>query len=120
MGECVAAPNVLVLTLQPDEGFALCVDIKRPGEPFQIQTLPFHFLYEEAFGPLPDGYQTLLLDVLTGDQTLFVHADEAEPYAAGTWGPDEAVELPARDGHTWHGPVDVREFHERATHPHSR
>ena len=124
LGGCETHPNALVLTLQPDEGFALCVDVKVPAEPFALQTLPLHFNYKEAFGEIPDAYQTLLLDVLTGDQTLFVHDDETEAswrlytplveqkfpvssYASGTWGPAEANQLLARDGHSWHGPVDV-------------
>lgn len=131
MGECETRPNVLFLTLQPDEGFALCVDIKVPGEPFSLQTFPLHFLYKEAFGTIPDAYQTLLLDVLTGDQTLFVHADEADVswrlfapllerspdihrYAAGAWGPVAADNLLDRNGHHWHAPVDTAELHERA------
>ncbi len=114
--------NVLYLSLQPDEGFALCVDVKVPGEPFELRTLPLDFFYREAFGPIPDAYQTLLLDALTGDQTLFVHAEEAEAswelfdpltsgerrvhlYRAGTWGPDAADELLARDGRKWLEPV---------------
>ncbi len=124
LGGCETHPNALVLTLQPDEGFALCVDVKVPAEPFALRTLPLRFHYKEAFGEIPDAYQTLLLDVLTGDQTLFVHADETEaswrlytplveqkrpvsPYASGAWGPAEADQLLARDGHSWHGPVDV-------------
>jgi len=122
MGVCETHPNILYLTLQPDEGFALLVDVKVPGEPFQLRTLPLDFFYREAFGSIPDAYQTLLLDVLSGDQTLFVHADEAEIswklfeplldserrthlYRAGTWGPEAADELLARDGHHWLEPV---------------
>ncbi len=122
MGVRQTNSNVLYLTLQPDEGFALMVDVKVPGEPFELATLPLDFFYRQVFGPIPDAYQTLLLDVLTGDQTLFVHADEAEAswarfepllegerpvhlYRAGTWGPDEADALLARAGHTWREPV---------------
>jgi glucose-6-phosphate 1-dehydrogenase len=118
LGGCEMRPNVLLLTLQPDEGFALRIDVKAPGEPFRLQPLPLHFHYHEAFGAIPDAYETLLLDVLKGDQTLFVHADETEaawqlyaplldrrvepvPYAAGTWGPPEAEALLERDGHRW-------------------
>jgi glucose-6-phosphate 1-dehydrogenase len=117
-GACKIHGNRLFLTLQPDEGFALYFDVKKPGEQMELQTLPLHFHYKEAFGDLPDAYQTLLHDVLTGDQTLFVHADEAEaswalfdlpasrrppaaPYTAGTWGPAEADALLARRGHRW-------------------
>jgi glucose-6-phosphate 1-dehydrogenase len=104
--------NTLLLTLQPDEGFSLYFDVKAPGEPFQIRRLPLHFNYDQEFARIPEAYQTLLLDILVGDQTLFVHADEVEaswalyaplldgrravhPYAAGTWGPDVAADVVA-------------------------
>jgi glucose-6-phosphate 1-dehydrogenase len=100
--------NTLVITLQPNEGFRLYFDVKAPGEPFRLERLTLHFNYEEEFKFLPEAYQTLLLDVMRGDQTLFVHGDEVEtswrmyspllnrperphPYAAGTWGPPEAA-----------------------------
>ncbi|NIM52085.1 MAG: glucose-6-phosphate dehydrogenase [Gemmatimonadales bacterium] len=124
LGGCDTNSNVLVLTLQPDEGFALCFDVKEPATPFRLRTLPLHFHYREAFGEIPDAYQTLLLDTLTGDQTLFVHGDEAEAswrlygtlldqkprvhsYPAGSWGPVEADRLLGGGGDAWHGPVDV-------------
>jgi glucose-6-phosphate 1-dehydrogenase len=107
---CEPHSNVLAITLQPDEGFALCFEVKRPGEPFDLDTQTLGFRYAEAFGPLPDAYHTLLLDVMKGDQTLFVHADEVEaswklyqplldhklevrPYPAGSWGPPQADAL---------------------------
>ncbi len=97
--------NVLVITLQPDEGFDLSFEVKSPGDRFALQTQHMDFRYAEAFGaPLAAGYETLLRDVVQGDLTLFVHADEAEaswslyapllrrhlkvhPYAAGSSGP---------------------------------
>jgi glucose-6-phosphate 1-dehydrogenase len=99
--------NTLVITLQPNEGFLLFFDVKAPGEPFRLQRLTLHFNYDEEFKTLPEAYQTLLLDLLRGDQTLFVHADEVEtswrvyaplldrhapphPYPAGSWGPAES------------------------------
>ncbi|GAC1517104.1 MAG: glucose-6-phosphate dehydrogenase [Gemmatimonadaceae bacterium] len=102
--------NTLLLTLQPDEGFSLFVDVKVPGEPFRLHRLPLHFNYSEAFKTLPEAYQTLLLDLLLGDSTLFVHADEVEvawalyqpllggavpvhSYPAGGSGPPEAERL---------------------------
>ncbi len=103
--------NVLDITLQPDEGFALSFDVKTPGPTMELATQHLDFQYAEAFGPLPEAYETLLLDVLTGDQTLFVHAEETEaswelytpllegadlpvhPYLAGAWGPPEARRL---------------------------
>jgi glucose-6-phosphate 1-dehydrogenase len=102
--------NVLLLTLQPNEGFRLSFEVKSPGPSYQLSTQHFHFQYAEAFGALSDAYETLLLDALMGDQTLFVHADEVEAswklytplleshhpvhsYRAGTWGPPEADRL---------------------------
>ena len=108
------APNVLVITLQPDEGFDLHFEVKRPGETLQLDTQTLSFRYEDAFGPAPEAYETLLHDLMTGDQTLFVHADEVEaswalyapllegsldvkPYPAGTWGPEEAPQQVANE-----------------------
>ena len=105
--------NTLLLTLQPNEGFSLYFDVKAPGEPFRVQRLPLHFDYAEAFKMIPEAYQTLLLDLLRGDQTLFVHAEEVEvawtlftplldgavgvlPYPAGSDGPHEAGKFSSR------------------------
>ncbi len=102
--------NTLLVTLQPDEGFSLYFDVKAPGDPFRIQRLPLHFNYAEVFSASPEAYETLMRDVLVGDQTLFVHAAEVEaswalyaplldgrravyPYQAGTWGPSQAAHL---------------------------
>jgi len=107
---CEVHANVLVITLEPDEGFDLAFEVKAPGEPFGVQTQRLHFRYAEAFAPAPEAYETLLLDILAGDQTLFVRADEAEaawrlytpllahppqvhPYPAGGWGPAEVQRL---------------------------
>lgn len=102
--------NALVLTLQPNAGFSLFFEIKVPGEPFRLRRLPLDFNYAEAFETMPDAYHTLLLEVLEGDQTLFVHSDEVAaswalyastlrnpppvfPYASGSWGPVQADRL---------------------------
>jgi glucose-6-phosphate 1-dehydrogenase len=115
---CQIHGNALVITLQPDEGFDLLFEVKEPGQPMALQTQRLRFRYAEAFSPLPDAYETLLLDVMTGDQTLFVRADavenswrlytpllqeprEVRSYAAGTWGPATAADLLARDGQQW-------------------
>ncbi len=109
--------NVLSLTLQPDEGFDLGFEVKTPGDGVELTSQRLRFRYSEAFAPLPDAYETLLRDVVQGDQTLFVHAEEAEaawrlydpliqdkpdplPYWAGSWGPDEANRL-LDDDDTW-------------------
>ncbi|MBM3694507.1 MAG: glucose-6-phosphate dehydrogenase [Actinobacteria bacterium] len=107
---CVAHSNVLYLDLQPDEGFRLEIEVKEPGPTSRLRTVPLRFAYAEAFGRVPEAYETLLLDVVEGDQTLFVHADEVEEswrlyqplldsdlpvhaYPAGSWGPAAARDL---------------------------
>jgi glucose-6-phosphate 1-dehydrogenase len=102
---CIEHSDVLRLTLQPEEGFALEIEVKEPGESQALRTIPLHFSYNEAFGDFPDGYTTLLTDIIEGDQTLFVRSDEVveawrlfspivdleripAPYPAGSWGPD--------------------------------
>lgn len=104
--DCVHEPDVLRIILEPDEGFDLRFNVKSPDEDATIDTQALHFRYSEVYGKLPDAYQTLILDILEGDQTLFVRADEVEAswrlydplveqplkvigYAAGTWGPPE-------------------------------
>lgn len=117
-GSCQVHSNVLVITLQPDEGFQLLFDVKAPEDPLRLETRPFHFSYRETFGELPGAYETLIFDVLTGDQTLFVRNDEVEeswrlhtplldtdlelhPYEAGTWGPEAADRLVLQRENSW-------------------
>jgi glucose-6-phosphate 1-dehydrogenase len=112
------ANNALVITLQPSEGFSLSFSVKMPGRPFRFSNRSLQFDYEEAFGELPEAYETLLRDVMIGDQTLFVSAEFTEtawrlydplletphavhPYTAGSWGPGEADGLVQRYGHQW-------------------
>lgn len=111
---CAVSRNVLRIRLQPDEGFSLGFEVKAPRSArdggIRLTQQHLHFDYGDAFGRLPDAYETLLLDVVDGDQTLFVHADETEaawklvaplleaeprihPYPAGSWGPTEAQRL---------------------------
>ncbi len=110
-GDCDPTPNVLRLRLQPDEGFRLSFDVKMPGEGFKVTTRELSFRYQDTFGAFPDAYETLLHDVLEGDPTLFVHADEAEEawriyesildnpdiephaYASRSWGPEAAASM---------------------------
>lgn len=118
-GERIMSRNVFDIRLQPSEGFELSFEMKSPGEGYDLRTQRLHFHYDEAFGELPPAYVTLLADVMTGDQTLFVRADEveeawrivapaldgrrrpADPYAAGSLGPPSANELLARVGRAW-------------------
>lgn len=112
------SPNMLLIMLQPSEGFSLCFSVKSPGRPFRLSDHALQFDYEGAFGRLPEAYETLLLDVMIGDQTLFVSADFTETawrlydplltgeksvhsYTAGSWGPREADALLEKNGHRW-------------------
>ncbi|MBU7004704.1 MAG: glucose-6-phosphate dehydrogenase [Theionarchaea archaeon] len=108
-------PNVLVINIQPDEGFDLHFQVKSPGGRVELTDQAFRFKYSEVFGShIHDAYETLLLDIITGDQTLFVRADEVEgawslyapileldigvhSYPAGSWGPPEGDELIRQD-----------------------
>lgn len=116
--------NHLVIRLQPDEGVKLWLMIKDPGPGgMRLQHVPLDMSFAEAFGVRnPDAYERLLMDVVRGNQTLFMRRDEVEaawrwidpileawraarelprPYTAGTWGPSAAVALIERDGRTW-------------------
>ena len=118
MGGAELHRNTLRLVIQPREGFELYFQVKAPGKPLRLDRLPLDFYYEERYPELPEAYQTLLVDVLEGDQTLFVHADEVEAswrlftplleskpkvveYAAGSWGPEEADVLLADHDERW-------------------
>ncbi|MDC8450608.1 MAG: glucose-6-phosphate dehydrogenase [Nitrospira sp.] len=112
-------PNKLLITLQPSEGFSLCFSVKTPGRPFKFTDRALRFDYGQGFGgELPEAYETLLRDVMIGDQTLFVTADFTETawrlydplllhprpvhfYTAGSWGPKEADALVERNGLDW-------------------
>jgi glucose-6-phosphate 1-dehydrogenase len=118
-------PNVLVVRIQPDEGISLKIGAKVPGTGFEISSVNMDLVYGTAFlEEAPDAYQRLLLDVMLGDPTLFIRADEAEGawrvldplmhawskerdvpmYPAGAWGPKEADNLLQRDGRKWRRP----------------
>ncbi len=117
--------NVLVIRIQPDEGISLRMQAKMPGTNFRIEPVKMDFHYGTSFGKAsPEAYERLLLDAMSGDATLFARRDEVEQawafvdtieevwtarenapelhqYEAGSWGPDAADELLARDGRTW-------------------
>jgi glucose-6-phosphate 1-dehydrogenase len=119
--------NVLILRIQPDDGLALRLDVKVPGPGMRVRPVDMSFLYKESFtGESPEAYQRLLLDAMRADPTLFARTDEVEAawrlikplqdawqsgdvapperYAAGSWGPEGADALLARDGNRWRKP----------------
>jgi len=124
-------PDRLILRLVPDEGITLRFNGKRPGQKIDLARIDLGFSYEDSFSrPNPDAYETLLQDVMLGDATLFMRADEVEAqwaiftplleqiesravepfqYVAGGRGPREAYELLESEGRYWHRPDAVRE-----------
>ncbi|CAN5686157.1 glucose-6-phosphate dehydrogenase [soil metagenome] len=116
--------NVLVIRIQPDEGISLRMQAKMPGTSLRIEPVKMDFHYGTSFGKAsPEAYERLLLDAMAGDATLFARADEVEQawefidriqaawreaeaapmheYPAGSWGPEAADELLAREGRAW-------------------
>ena len=125
-GEEIAA-NVLSIRIQPSEGMALRFEVKVPGFEMRIASVKMVFDYAQGFGMAGhDAYETLLLDCILGDATLFTRSDEAETaweildpllshwehsvpthfpnYAAGTWGPAVADDLVGRAYANWRTP----------------
>ncbi len=121
-------PNVLVLRVQPDEGFSLSIESKRPGHAVALQPVAMDYSYGTTLHELPfSAYETVLVDAMEGDMTLFTRGDQAEEawrivgpvldawakpperdisiYEAGSWGPESADALIARDGHSWRRPT---------------
>ena len=117
-------PNLLAIRVQPDEGILLRFGSKVPGLGLDIRPVTMDFTYGTAFSSdSPDAYETLLLDAVLGDQSLFTRADEVEAawsivtpildgwldsaapefpnYDAGTWGPEAADALITRDRRAW-------------------
>ncbi|HEX5432855.1 MAG TPA: glucose-6-phosphate dehydrogenase, partial [Candidatus Angelobacter sp.] len=117
-------PNQLVLHMAPEEGISLRFGAKVPGAQMKVGSVEMDFQYTDYFGTNPNtGYEILLYDGIMGDQTLFQRADMVEAgwavvdpildvwkalpprdfpnYAAGSWGPDEAIDLMARDQRFW-------------------
>ena len=117
-------PNLLVIRIQPDEGIQLRFAAKVPGLGIDVRPVNMDFAYGSAFTvESPDAYETLILDALLGDASLFTRADEAEAawrivdpiidawvagaepempnYTSGTWGPEAADELLTREGRRW-------------------
>jgi glucose-6-phosphate 1-dehydrogenase len=121
------SPNVLAMRIQPDEGIALRFISKEPGQATILRDVAMDFRYGASFGSnTPEAYERLLLDAIKGEATLFTRRDEVEGqwefidnvfdawsreanapppiYPAGTWGPEQAEDLIARDGRRWRRP----------------
>jgi len=121
-----AAPNLLILRIQPEEGISLKFVSKRPGAGMTLRPVSMDFNYGSSFGERsPSAYETLLLDAISGDATLYTRQDMVEAswsavqpildywatrkfafpnYEAGSWGPAAADEMLARHGHAWRRP----------------
>ena len=118
------ASNLLVINVQPDEGISIRFESKLPGSRMQLAPVMMNFRYGSAFGSqVPEAYETLLLDAMLGDPTLFARHDFVEAswalitpvheawrasgattiptYEAGEWGPREADALVAAEGRRW-------------------
>jgi glucose-6-phosphate 1-dehydrogenase len=121
-----AMPNLLILRIQPEEGISLKFVSKRPGAGMTLRPVSMDFNYGSSFGERsPSAYETLLLDALIGDPTLYTRQDMVEAswtvvepimkywstakhefpnYPAGSWGPKAADDMLARNGHEWRKP----------------
>lgn len=117
-------PNTLAIRIQPDEGTSLKINCKVPGPASPIQPVKMDFRYGSYFGMSPpEAYERLILDCMSGDNTLFAREDEVfnswkllspvldlwqqsppdcfPNYQAGTWGPKLAEDMMALDGRKW-------------------
>ena len=117
--------NELVIRLQPDEGVKQWMMIKDPGPGgMRLKHVPLDMTFANSFEARnADAYERLLMDVVRGNQTLFMRRDEVEAawqwvnpildaweetaqaaqvYTSGTWGPSGSIALIERDGRTWH------------------
>lgn len=117
-------PNRLIFSIQPQSDIRIRFQAKRPGPKMKLNPVDMVFNSAEEYnGDEPEAYETLLDDVIDGDPTLFMRADQVEAawkvimpileawqnrppvdfpnYAPGSWGPEDAEALIARDGHNW-------------------
>ena len=118
--------NVLIIRIQPHEGILMRFGVKIPGQGFQVEPVNMDFYYQDlANTRVPEAYERLLLDAITGDATLYARGDEVEAawafvdpilenwhskneaklygYPAGTWGPENSDDL-LEGKHTWRYP----------------
>lgn len=119
-------PNRLTLSISPEMDIRLRFQAKQPGPHMTLRPVDMVFSYSDAYGgedKQPEAYETLLQDVIEGDPTLFMRADQVEAawqiiqpiidawssrppvdfpnYTPGSWGPEDAEALIARDGRNW-------------------
>lgn len=118
-------PNSVTIQIQPNEGIGIRLVVKKPGLSTELEPVDMEFCYRRSFdSPQPDAYERLLMDVISGDQTLFLGQvgeswkiidpirevwDNNKPnlvtYKPGTWGPQEAEDLIKEDGRQWLAPL---------------
>ena len=120
----VIQDNRLVIRLQPDESIKMRLMIKQPGARMKLRPVGLNLNMADTFpGRKPLAYERLLLDVIRGNATLFMHRTEVEEawrwvesilhgweerkdrprlYGAGTWGPPESIALVVRDDRVWY------------------
>lgn len=124
--------NRLRIRIQPEEGIRITFQSKVPDEGMRLRVSDLEFLYRRSYGDkaIPEAYERLLLDAMSGDASLFIRSDEIEsawsfcdlilsaweadpgpvhPYVPGTWGPEAADELLTRDGRRWICPGGERD-----------
>jgi glucose-6-phosphate 1-dehydrogenase len=117
-------PNRLTISIQPEMDIRLRFQAKHPGQSMTLNPVDMIFSYKDAYdGNEPEAYETLLLDVMEGNATLFMRSDQVEAawkiimpildvwqtrvpvdfpdYAPDGWGPEDAEALIARDGNNW-------------------
>ena len=128
-------PNRLTIAIQPEMDISLRFQAKKPGQKMMLAPVDMVFNYQDSYeGQEPEAYETLLYDVMEGDATLFMRADQVEAawevvtpilevwkdrkpvdfpnYSPDSWGPEDAEALIAKDGHTWIT-VPVKRNHDK-------
>jgi glucose-6-phosphate 1-dehydrogenase len=125
-GASGSRPNLLIVRIQPEEGISLRFLSKYPGRGMRLRPVSMDFNYGTSFGTRsPTAYETLLVDAMSGDATLYTRQDMVEAswnavqpildvwestkfnfpnYEAGAWGPKAADEMLARGGNRWRNP----------------
>lgn len=120
-------PNHITIQIQPNEGIGIRLAAKKPGLATELEPVDMEFCYRTSFDtPQPEAYERLLLDVILGDQSLFLSQDIIEQswriidpieevwqngkpklasYKTGSWGPKEADDLIKKDGREWLAPL---------------